>query len=933
MRKMKTIISLLLGATLSLGLGVACAQESANATPSTLETNQITQTNAPVTTPSTNPAPTGEDDTSTQEQPQTQEQEQDSGKGNGALSVSETRTKGHREEVFVTGYYVGVADEGPNADKEVLIKDKTTDDIIAVRNVPYGTELNYGYTYGDELAFYATVKTDFTVSTPHKKFLEFSADKNDCTDINSTVVSEDNPITYTLDNVTEITSWAQMQEAFEVGKIEEYSYIKLSGNFFINEYVGAGNVTTYRLHMNEQAKISANAKVDGSRFVSLRDSAMTANLGDGWEANLFDDSIAESTRSIPGLSVKHTFYAVYTGAASAYFQLTLLSESWVSAYQYTQEEVLTEVAEAFLRQGKQINYNQTNDTSLRAETASPEDATAQRTLYLDCSSYVNSVYYEAFGEYILDEVTVPIEREGGVWEDYLYNWKNTSPSTAYMRNYGRYVTKAISAGKASASDYPDMVGYWQLRDVETGALPSEYDTAEEQSALLSKVQGMLQVGDLIVYRHGSQTASTPCDTSGHVILYVGNDTFYHVYSLGGSDYIRNETNPQLSYDMNPKEATTKVIGTLKSSDLFTNTSYSRYLFKSEASDSMGNLTLLRPLARGGMTATKESVARMKIAGLDMEKISSVAPNKAVNPSDEITYTVTLKNTKNYDMNAVTLTDVLPAQTTYALNSAKINGVATTDGLTVEGQNLKWKVPVPASTTLELSYTVRVSATATAGAVLESTQTAVSGVVLNQILHTVAGYTSTQLSDVATNATTSATNATTYTNPIDFAKAVYNGVGVDLFDGYTTVGAVLDDLIDETNLTCKTDTAISKMLVPNLYGGYDIRTGMRKLQDNQRVRRVTENDLAVGDIILAEWADGAKTIVYVYVGNSKLVCVSSVSAKFNQPETTSVTASAKTATALTIGEEIFESTADNILVSLVAYEQFAVLRPSMAVVTE
>ena len=316
----------------------------------------------------------------------------------------------------------------------------------------------------------------------------------------------------------------------------------------------------------------------------------------------------------------------------------------------------------------------------------------------------------------------------------------------------------------------------------------------------------------------------------------------------------------------------------------------------------------------------------------MEKTSSVSPNKAVNPSDEITYTVTLKNTNSYDLNTVELTDVLPASTTYATNSATIGGTTATDGITVDGQNLTWKVTVAANATVTLSYTVRVSSAAVAGTVLESTQTAVSGVALNQIRHTVAGYTSTQLSDVATNATTNATNAATYSNPLEFAKTLYADVNANLFDGYTTVGAVLDDLIDETNLTCKTDTDISKMLVPNMYGGFDIRTGMRKLQDNERTRRVTESDLAVGDIILAEWADGAKTIVYVYVGNSTLVCVSSVSTKFNQPETTSITAAANTATALTIGTTIYGASADNVLVSLVAYEQFAVLRPSMSVAT-
>ena len=924
MRKVKTILALLCGATLSFGFGVACTTTNETAT----NADTVAQSNAVehlVVGDITNPVIENGTGNIPQDNQEMQSERQT------ALTVAQVSALKQTTEVFVTGYFAGVSDEGPNADKEMLIKDKTTDDIIAVRGVPYGQELDYGYEVGDEVAFYATLKMDLTASTPYKKFLDFSTEKNDLTDITTTIVSKDNKVNYALTNAVEVKSWSDMKEVFQVGAIREYTYVKMSGTFYVNEYLGAGNVTSYRFHMNGNAKISANAKVDGSRWVTLRDSAMVANLGDDWTSAFFD----ETDKNFPGIAVTTTFYALYTGATSAYFQLNVLDYAWVSAYQYSNAEIIKEVAEAYLRQGKQINYNQTGSTGLRAETASPEDATAQHTLYLDCSSYANAVYYEAFGEYILDKVTVPIERQAGVWEDDTYDWKNVGPSTANMRNYGRYVTNAINAGKVTANDYPDMVGYWQLRDVTTGELLPEYDTEEEQTALLTSVQAMLQVGDLIVYRHGSQSnKTTPCDTAGHVVVYVGDDTFYHVYSTGktgGSDYEVNLDNPHLSYDMNPVEdGKEKVIGSFASSELFTKKTGGRYLFKSETADSMGNFTLLRPLARNTFKATEKTLKRMKIAGLAMEKTSSVGLNNAVNPSDEITYTITLTNTKATALKNITVADVLPVSTTYATNSATLNGVATTDGLMVDGQNLKWKVTVEANAEVTLAYTVRVNSTAVAGTVLASDKTTVGGVLINEITHTVAGYTSVQLASVATSATNSATNSTTYTNPIDFAKSAYSGVDANLFSGYSTVGAVLDEVIDETNLTCKTDTAIAKMLVPNTYGGYDIRTGMRKLQDNERVRRVLESNLAVGDIILAEWSDGAKTIVYLYVGNSQLVCVSSVKATFNQPSETTVTATAKTATALTIGTNYFGTTADSVLVSLVAYERFAILRPSMCI---
>ena len=65
-------------------------------------------------------------------------------------------------------------------------------------------------------------------------------------------------------------------------------------------------------------------------------------------------------------------------------------------YELTENmEIIKEIAYAYRRQGTQIEYDQSN--SRRHISPSPEDATAQHMIYLDCSSYVNAVYLEAFG--------------------------------------------------------------------------------------------------------------------------------------------------------------------------------------------------------------------------------------------------------------------------------------------------------------------------------------------------------------------------------------------------------------------------------------------------------------------------------------------------------------------------------------------------------
>lgn len=146
--------------------------------------------------------------------------------------------------------------------------------------------------------------------------------------------------------------------------------------------------------------------------------------------------------------------------------------------------------------------------------------------------------------------------------------------------------------------------------------------------------------------------------------------------------------------------------------------------------------------------------------------------------------------------------------------------------------------------------------------------------------------------------------------LSMVSALFNEVGAKAPDQYENPQKMLDDLIDFEKLTRRNDTELSKIIVPNLYGGMDIREGMYKIPDDDRARLVSESELAVGDIIIAEWSGG--DIVYIYLGKSQLLALN----KNGLCEK------------LTIGKNIYGSNADNILVSLIAYDRYAVLRPSM-----
>lgn len=525
---------------------------------------------------------------------------------------------------------------------------------------------------------------------------------------------------------------------------------------------------------------------------------------------------------------------------------------------YSNYDIITELAYAYDRQGKQIPYDQSY--ARRSIYSSPEDATAQRTIFLDCSSYVNSCYREAFGVNVMP---------------YEIGATGTSPSTVNFDNYAKENPNAI-----------DVVGYWK---------PLDYTTDAERAEVVDWIYENLQIGDVLTYRHGVSEG-----TKGHVYIYLGDLTFIHCG--GASSYVMNESNPALSYDRDAGEST---IETIHADTIFKNTdkTHKRYIFKATSDDTVYSFGIIRPLARG-LTPTQETLNRMKIAGLSMEKTSSVWENSAVSTGDILTYTVALENTNSSALTGVTITDIIPAGTEF---------VSGDSGVTVTGSSLVWQGDVPKKTTLKVKYSVRVTAT-TPGTLIASNATYVSGVKLGNITHSVSGYSKTQRAMIADTAIKFANSAKTFDSSLAMANELYKSTfGTDVFSSNTTPKAVLDQLIDVENRTRHTSTELSKMIAPNLYGGYDIRYGWLYLEsENDKTRLPMKEHLSVGDIIVADWVYNNKSgnNVYVYAGNKTLVTVEGGVCK-----------------TLTIGDNIY-TPGENILISLLGYDRYAVLRPTM-----
>ena len=514
---------------------------------------------------------------------------------------------------------------------------------------------------------------------------------------------------------------------------------------------------------------------------------------------------------------------------------------------YTNEEILVEIARAYDRKGAQILYDQ--NYARRSIFSSPEDATAQRTIFLDCSSFVNACYREAFDE------------------DILPNGK--SPTTENFNAYARDFT-----------NNEDVFGYYN---------PSDYIELDDRKALTDELYTALEVGDVLVYRHGAQGSSS---VRGHAYIYIGDGMFMHC--AGAGSYVRNEKDPSLSYDSASYEIESEgTIGTATFAEIFEDTASKRYLFKFERDDTVYSFGILRPLARE-LEPTDEALSRMRIAGLSMEKTASVCENASLDVGSLLTYTITLKNTNEYALNGVLVEDRLP------YGCEHVSGVLTPSG------SSGWfsvSVDVPANATVILSHTVRV--TASAPALIVSENTYVGDVELGYITHTVSAYSAAEREALRNLALTYADGDGSWEDTLTMIKAIYDA---PLFD-HTDIGAALDDLIDVKNRTRHTETELSQMLVPNMYGGYLIRYGwLYSPEENDKTRLPKEEHLAIGDIILADYEGGE--IAYLYIGNHTLLTV--------------VDGECRT---LTIGENIY-TPGENILISLLAYDRYAVLRPSM-----
>lgn len=447
-----------------------------------------------------------------------------------------------------------------------------------------------------------------------------------------------------------------------------------------------------------------------------------------------------------------------------------------------QQEVVKAVGNAFLYKNVYNQYDQTR----RVAGSSPYDASEYDTLYLDCSAFCYSVYTYVFGS--AHHVNL-----------------NTASNETYAKTH---------------QDSSEVVYY-----VDT----TKYKTAAEKQALLDEIYSNLQVGDLINYRHGTSSG-----TAGHVVMYIGNGTIIHSTGddMGASEY---SSNPELFREVQTTtEASIGTVFTFEASQMFKDSTSSRYLFKSTSSDTVWSFAVIRPLANQ-MTISDKALSNYLLADVDITKTSSVGARTSVKPGEVVTYTITLTNHSNASITNIPIYKEVPKQFEYIESSD--------NGLYIENAGIVYSVDLKPNETKNVTCKLKVKEDTKIGMTVTDGVTYVHNIYLPSISNSV-------IKDVDMStffkSTKDLMDSITYTNVYDFIN--------DAYKDYIP-GGIVDIFSDENKETTFINS--KNCIVPDMTKG-------------TKVKRVLAQYLEPGDIISYYNQKTNKYTTYLYLREDLMV---------------------------------------------------------------
>ena len=399
------------------------------------------------------------------------------------------------------------------------------------------------------------------------------------------------------------------------------------------------------------------------------------------------------------------------------------------------------------------------------------------------------------------------------------------------------------------------------------------ETEEEKAKIRSDIESIVKAGDILLCRHDT--------SSGHAMFYAGDGRIIHSAAPDGGSF---------DFSGGKDKVEPKGSVALKELDSIWNGGDNYYFFDEYF------WAIVRPLQKyTDVEITEQAKNRVaNMQGIVAEKLSSHPVGFTVQPGEEITYTFSVKNTRD---TAVTLeiVDTVPENTTY------VKGAQTVDGNT-----LKWTAEIPAASTGTFEYTVKVNDDSSLIGKYVYSESTIGGVSVNCRKTYIGKNVDAAAAEKMYKA---AEGVSKYSQTgLDLAKAIYADAGItieldsaaDIING-SFKPYVRNKQTYDTHNELDPDSKYFKMIVPTMYGGY--YTAISPEYDELRTRGMQALQLMAGDILIAARKD--KVVTYMIVGDNKML---KLDAK---------------ATLLSLSE-----TKDTLL-SMMGQDKFVVIRPVLA----
>jgi len=400
---------------------------------------------------------------------------------------------------------------------------------------------------------------------------------------------------------------------------------------------------------------------------------------------------------------------------------------------------------------------------------------------------------------------------------------------------------------------------------------TDQETEEEKAEIEACFRASLQPGDVLNYYRRP--------VGGHTIVYVGEGIFLHSTApdrIGGS-YLYDRKEEKFE-----PEGT---IGCNTIDELFT-PGNRFYLWD------RGRFSITRPLKKfPQMQITEKTKQRVKnLQGIVAQMLSSHPQSITADLGEEITFTFSLKNMRA-ESATLDIEDVVPEGSTYVGGGHK-----------VEGRRVSFKVDIPAGETAKVSYTVKVNDDPALynGGYIFSRNAKVGGVDIKCRPVYVGKHLSAEQQKAVEYAATNI--GTRELKGCELAQAIYANAGMDirldsaeeilkgLYKPYKNKAAYHKEM----NLK----SSYVDMIAPTMYGGHYVANTDRFYS---RTRAVTAMGIMVGDIVIC--MDGSTAHSYMYIGKNKVMDLERYT--------------------------VFDPLkSDSILMSIIGYDKFAVLRPAL-----